>query len=93
MLFLQGKFAEAPIVLVTSEHLRTGKEYDAALIWIEDLKSVFVKCKTLTVDTKISLWYVLSQILKNWNATVHKICEECSPGFVKNNSVKRKKHC
>ena len=36
-LFLQGKFAEAPIVLVTSEHLRTGKEYDAALIWIEDV--------------------------------------------------------
>ena len=29
-----------------------------------------MKCKTLTVDTKISLWYVLSQILKNWNATV-----------------------
>ena len=36
-LFLQGKFTEAPIVLVTSEHLRTGKEYDAALIWIEDV--------------------------------------------------------
>ena len=35
--FFQGKFPEAPIVLVTSEHLRTGKEYDAALIWIEDL--------------------------------------------------------
>ena len=42
-LFLQGKFAEAPIVLVTSEHLRTGKEYDAALIWIEDVTKDSVK--------------------------------------------------
>ena len=25
------------MVLVTSEHLRTGKEYDAALIWTEDV--------------------------------------------------------
>ncbi|CAH3185861.1 unnamed protein product, partial [Porites lobata] len=40
---LQGKFAEAPIVLVTSEHLRTGKEYDAALIWIEDVTKDSVK--------------------------------------------------
>ena len=42
-LFLQGKFDEAPIVLVTSEHLRTGKEYDAALIWIEDVTKDSVK--------------------------------------------------
>ena len=42
-LCLQGKFAEAPIVLVTSEHLRTGKEYDAALIWIEDVTKDSVK--------------------------------------------------
>ena len=42
-LFLQGKFAEAPIVLVTSEHLRNGKEYDAALIWIEDVTKDSVK--------------------------------------------------
>ena len=41
--FFQGKFAEAPIVLVTSEHLRTGKEYDAALIWIEDVTKDSVK--------------------------------------------------
>ena len=41
--FLQGKFAEAPIVFVTSEHLRTGKEYDAALIWIEDVTKDSVK--------------------------------------------------
>ena len=41
--FFQGKFPEAPIVLVTSEHLRTGKEYDAALIWIEDLTKDSVK--------------------------------------------------
>ena len=39
----QGKFPEAPIVLVTSEHLRTGKEYDAALIWIEDVTKDSVK--------------------------------------------------
>ena len=25
------------MVLVTSEHMRTGKEYDAALIWTEDV--------------------------------------------------------
>ena len=24
------------MVLVTAEHLRTGKEYDASLIWTED---------------------------------------------------------
>ena len=41
--FFQGKFLEAPIVLVTSEHLRTGKEYDAALIWIEDVTKDSVK--------------------------------------------------
>ena len=41
--FFQGKFPEAPIVLVTSEHLRTGKEYDAALIWIEDVTKDSVK--------------------------------------------------
>ena len=43
--FLQEKFAEAPVVLVTSEHLRTGKEYDAALIWTEDVtKDSFKAC-------------------------------------------------
>jgi len=42
---LQDKFAEAPVVLVTSEHLRTGKEYDAALIWAEDVtKDSFKAC-------------------------------------------------
>ena len=34
---MQDKFKEEPVVLVTSEHLRTGKEYDAALIWTEDV--------------------------------------------------------
>ena len=34
-----------PVVLVTSEHLRTGKEYDAALIWTEDVtKDSFKVC-------------------------------------------------
>ena len=33
------------MVLVTSEHLRTGNEYDAALIWLEDTtKSSFKAC-------------------------------------------------
>ena len=42
---LQDKFKEAPVVLVTSEHLRTGKEYDAALIWTEDVtKDSFKVC-------------------------------------------------
>ena len=42
---LKDKFAEAPVVLVTSEHLRTGKEYDAALIWTEDVtKDSFKAC-------------------------------------------------
>ena len=35
--FLQDTFKEYPVTLVTPEHLRTGKEYDAALIWTEDL--------------------------------------------------------
>lgn len=37
LVILQDKFDEAPVVLATSEHLRTGKEYDAALIWLEDV--------------------------------------------------------
>ena len=33
------------MVLVTSEHLRTGKEYDAALLWTEDAtKNSFKVC-------------------------------------------------
>ena len=42
---MQGKFKVAPVVLVTSEHLRTRKEYDAALIWTEDVaKDSFKAC-------------------------------------------------
>ena len=42
---MQNKFKEEPVVLVTSEHLRTGKEYDAALIWTEDVtKDSFKVC-------------------------------------------------
>ena len=33
----QNKFQDEPAVLITAEHLRTGKEYDAALIWTEDV--------------------------------------------------------
>ena len=33
------------MVLVTAEHLRTGKEYDAALLWTEDAtKNSFKVC-------------------------------------------------
>ena len=41
----QNKFKDAPVVLITAEHLRTGKEYDAALIWTEDVtKDSFKVC-------------------------------------------------
>ena len=41
----QNKFQEIPVVLVTAEHLRTGKEYDASLIWKEDTnKDSFQVC-------------------------------------------------
>ncbi|KAL9962235.1 hypothetical protein ACROYT_G031317 [Oculina patagonica] len=43
--FPKDKFTEAPIVLVTSEHIRIGKEYDAALMWTEDVtKDSFKVC-------------------------------------------------
>ena len=43
--FLQNKFKDEPVVLITAEHLRTGKEYDAALIWTEDVsKNSFKAC-------------------------------------------------
>ena len=46
---------------MTAEHLRTGVEYDAALIWTEDatkdsFKVVSVKCRTLMESTRISPW-------------------------------------
>ena len=42
---MQDNFKQAPVVLVTSEHIRTGKEYDAALIWAEDVtKDSFKVC-------------------------------------------------
>ena len=42
---MQNKFKEEPVVLVTSEHLRTGIEYDSALIWTEDVtKDSFKVC-------------------------------------------------
>ena len=41
----QNKFKDGPVVLVTAEHLRTGKEYDAAVIWTEDVtKDSFKVC-------------------------------------------------
>ena len=43
--FFQNKFKDEPVVLITAEHLRTGKEYDAALIWTEDVtKDSFKVC-------------------------------------------------
>ena len=45
LLLFQNKFKDEPVVLITAEHLRTGKEYDAALIWTEDLtKDSFKVC-------------------------------------------------
>jgi len=41
----QNKFKDEPVVLITAEHLRTGKKYDAALIWTEDVtKDSFKDC-------------------------------------------------
>ena len=41
----QNKFKDQPVVFITAEHLRTGKEYDAALIWTEDVtKDSFKVC-------------------------------------------------
>ena len=41
----QNKFKDEPVVLITAEHLRTDKEYDAALIWTEDItKDSFKVC-------------------------------------------------
>ena len=38
-------FKEDPVTLVTAEHVRTGKKYDAALIWTEDItKTSFKVC-------------------------------------------------
>ena len=38
-------FKEDPVTLVTAEHVRTGKRYDAALIWTEDTtKTSFKVC-------------------------------------------------
>lgn len=41
----QDIFKEYPVTLVTAEHTRSGKEYDAALIWTEDAtKASFKVC-------------------------------------------------
>ena len=41
----QNKFKDEPVVLITAEHLRTGKESDATLIWTEDVtKDSFKVC-------------------------------------------------
>ena len=38
-------FKEDPVTLVTAEHMRTGRKYDAALIWTEDTtKTSFKVC-------------------------------------------------
>lgn len=36
-------FKEDPVTLVTAEHVRTGKKYDAALIWTEDTTKTSLK--------------------------------------------------
>ncbi|PFX13555.1 Aggrecan core protein [Stylophora pistillata] len=43
--FPKNKFHDSPYVLVTSNHQRSGKEHDAALIWTEDVtKDSFKAC-------------------------------------------------
>ncbi|CAH3162089.1 unnamed protein product, partial [Pocillopora meandrina] len=43
--FPKDKFKDSPVVLVTSNHQRSGKEHDAALIWTEDVtKNSFKAC-------------------------------------------------
>ncbi|PFX12031.1 Aggrecan core protein [Stylophora pistillata] len=42
---LRDKFKALPVVLVTSDHQRSGKDHDAALIWAEDVsKDSFKAC-------------------------------------------------
>ncbi|CAH3143439.1 unnamed protein product, partial [Pocillopora meandrina] len=43
--FPKDMFKEDPVTLVTAEHVKTGKKYDAALIWTEDTtKTSFKVC-------------------------------------------------
>ncbi|XP_022777435.1 uncharacterized protein LOC111318833 [Stylophora pistillata] len=43
--FRKDKFKVSPVVLVTSDHLRSGKKHDAALVWTEDVtKDSFKAC-------------------------------------------------
>ncbi|PFX19881.1 hypothetical protein AWC38_SpisGene15693 [Stylophora pistillata] len=43
--FRKDKFKDSPVVLVTSDHQRSGKEHDAAFIWTEDVtKNSFKAC-------------------------------------------------
>ena len=44
--FLPGILeSDEPVILITAEHLRTGKNYDAALIWTENVtKDAFEVC-------------------------------------------------
>ena len=39
MIFSQGKFAVAPTVLVTAEHISAAFKHDAASLWVENATS------------------------------------------------------
>ena len=68
------------MVLVTSEHLKTGKEYDAALIWTEDV-------------TKDSLKVCLRE-MQNFDgrhediSVVYTYCEACVWNFCRYSMIK-----
>ena len=78
-LHIKGKFHEAPVVLVTSDHLRTGKEYDTALIWTEDVtKDSFKVClrelqnfdgKHEDINVVCTLTYRLLNVCRKVNET------------------------
>ena len=71
MKLTQKKFKEMQVVLVTAEHLRTGKEYEASLIWTEDPnKDSFKVClrEVQNFDGKhedINVVYTLFKFLEN----------------------------
>ena len=85
-IFTQNKFREIPVVLVTAEHLRTGKEYDASLIWTEDTsKDSFQVClrEMQNFDGKHEDINVVCSLFVNYFA-----CKESFNMWVSNLSLK-----
>ncbi|PFX12060.1 hypothetical protein AWC38_SpisGene24041, partial [Stylophora pistillata] len=68
------KFKVSPVVLVTSDHQRSGKEHDAALIWTEDVtKDSFKAClrELQNFDDKHQDIYVLHKPLFTEHGSVN----------------------